>query len=150
MRCCTSTWEMAREDAPGAGAPVTWARTQRPAAALLMARDLYPEGMPTLDNAELKAAIEEAATEREVKLIILDNLSTLCADLRTRSPGTTCRTGSLGRGGSAVGLAGPHSFREETARSADPSRKEDVGCSTGIAAAELYGVDHRRGLQRSF
>jgi len=68
--------EMAREDLQ--------ARARRlggeNAAALplhFMARDLYPEGMPTLDNAELKAAIEEAATEREVKLIILDNLSTL-------------------------------------------------------------------------
>jgi hypothetical protein len=42
-----------------------------------MARDLYPDGMPTLNVDKVKDAIEEAARIQDAKLIVLDNLSTL-------------------------------------------------------------------------
>jgi RecA-family ATPase len=42
-----------------------------------MSRDTYEDGMPSLKNPELRKAIEEEAELYDVKLIIIDNLSTL-------------------------------------------------------------------------
>ena len=92
---------------------------------ILVTPDLQPEGMPRIDTADGQDAIEEVLTQ-EIKLIVVDNISTLCqaeenkADAWTPVQAWVLKQRAKGRSVLLIHHAGKSGTQRGT------SRREDV------------------------